>query len=266
MTSAGCVSAVAATPLPNAPVPVAALPDAPVPVRSWPSKLPDRRQAVTARNAPMQVVHQQAAIWTSPARIRMHDLVWLGPLAAATGASIATDHHTMSQVVSHDPTFNQDNVNVANGLVGGFIGAPVALYGWGLLEHDPHAHETGILASEALVDGLVVDEGMKLVFWRERPALHNARGDFFQGDATTDSSFPSTHAVLAWSSAAVLAGEYPTWWKQAGIYSAATAVSLTRVLGQQHFPTDVLVGSSVGWLIGHYVYRHYHRWQRRHEQ
>jgi membrane-associated phospholipid phosphatase len=35
----------------------------------------------------------------------------------------------------------------------------------------------------------------------------------------------------------------------------STGVSLTRVLGQEHFPTDVLVGSAAGWLIGHYVYR-----------
>lgn len=214
----------------------------------------------------MQVIHQQVAIWTSPAHIRAHDLIWLAPLAAATGVSIATDHHTMSQVVSHDPTFNQDNVNVSNGLLGGFIGAPVALYGWGLMDHDQHAHEAGILGSEAIVDGLVVDEVMKVVFERERPAVDNARGHFFTTGPGGDASFPSSHAVLAWSSAAVLAGEYPTWWKQAGIYSAATALSLTRVLGQQHFPTDVLVGSAAGWLIGHYVYRHYHRWQLRHEQ
>jgi hypothetical protein len=260
MMAPGCFPAMAA-PLPNAPVPVAALPNAPIP--AWPSKSAKNREAVTARNAPMQVVHQQVGIWTSPLRVRTDDLIWLAPMAAATGAAIAMDHRAMTDVVSQDPAFNQDNVNVSNGLIGGFIAAPVAMYGWGLAEHDPHAHEAGILGSEAIVDALVVDEGLKLVFWRERPALDNARGHFFTGNANWDSSFPSMHATLAWSSAAVLAGEYPTWWKQAGIYSAASAVSLTRVLGRQHFPSDVLVGSGVGWLIGHYVYRHYHRWELR---
>jgi membrane-associated phospholipid phosphatase len=42
-------------------------------------------------------------------------------------------------------------------------------------------------------------------------------------------------------------------------YGLATAVSLTRVLGQQHFPSDVLVGSAVGWLVGHYVFRKHRR-------
>jgi hypothetical protein len=40
----------------------------------------------------------------------------------------------MSSVVSHDPTFNQNNINASNVLVGSFIAAPVALYGVGPLQ------------------------------------------------------------------------------------------------------------------------------------
>jgi len=65
--------------------------------------------------------------------------------------------------------------------------------------------------------------------------------------------------MLAWSAAAAMAEEYRSPWAQAGLYSLATGVSLTRVLGQEHFPTDVLVGSATGWLIGHYVVRRRHR-------
>jgi len=31
------------------------------------------------------------------------------------------------------------------------------------------------------------------------------------------------------------------------------------VLGQQHFPGDVLAGAAAGWLVGHYVFRAHHR-------
>ena len=47
-------------------------------------------------------------------------------------------------------------------------------------------------------------------------------------------------------------------WAQMGVYSLASSVSLTRVLGQEHFPTDVLVGGAAGWLIGHYVFKKHH--------
>jgi membrane-associated phospholipid phosphatase len=110
-----------------------------------------------------------------------------------------------------------------------------------------------------MIDGVVVEQGMKLIFWRERPSLNNASGHFFKSDAGIDSSFPSSHSVEAWSAAAVLAGEYPSGWTQFLIYSAATGVSLARVMGQQHFPSDVLVGSAAGWLVGRYVFRKHHK-------
>jgi membrane-associated phospholipid phosphatase len=217
------------------------------------------REAVTLRNTPVHFLKDQAAIWTSPLRLGPHDLEWLVPLTLATGAAIATDHRALSSVVSHDATFNHANVDASNVLTGGLIAAPVLLYGMGHLHADAHAQEAGILSGEAILDGLVVEQGMKLVFWRERPSTDRGRGRFFQTSVGVDSSFPSSHSMLTWSSAAVIAGEYPSRWVQLGVYSMATGVSVTRVLGQEHFPSDVLVGSAVGWLVGHYVYRKHHR-------
>jgi len=229
-----------------------ALPDAPI------AQSGDR-DAVTVRNAPVHVLQDQVAIWTSPAHIRKRDLIWMMPLAAGIGAGIATDHHVLSSLVSHDEDFNNANIDASNAMIDGLIAAPVVLYGVGHLRGNEHARETGILTGEALVDSLVVEQGMKLVFWRERPTTDDAHGRFFQGSAGPDSSFPSSHSMLAWSAAAAMAEEYRSPWVQAGLYSLATGVSLTRVLGQEHFPTDVLVGSATGWLIGHYVVRRRHR-------
>ena len=226
---------------------------------SLPSAPSPQDPELTLRNTPRRVWQDQKAIWTSPLKLRVHDLAWIVPLAAATGASIALDSHTMNTVVSHDAGFNQANVNASNVMVGGILVAPAAFYGLGLAKHDEHAREAGLLGAEAIVDGVVVEQGMKLIFWRERPVQDKGRGLFFQGSAGIDSSFPSSHAVLAWSSAAVLASEYPSRWKQAGFYTLATAISLTRVMGQEHFPTDALVGSAAGWLVGHYVFRAHHR-------
>ena len=233
------------------------LPDAPLPQTTETAK-PEDSDAVTLRNTPLHFLKDQAGIWTSPFRIRAHDLEWLVPLTLATGAGIATDHRALTSVISHDATFNHANVDASNVLTGGLIVAPVALFGIGHLREDAHAQEAGILSGEALLDALVVEQGMKLVFWRERPTADHTRGRFFQTAAGVDSSFPSSHSMLAWSSAAVIAGEYPSRWVQIGVYSMATGVSVTRVLGQEHFPSDALVGSAVGWLIGHYVYRRHH--------
>jgi membrane-associated phospholipid phosphatase len=218
------------------------LPDAPAP-----------QTPVTEKGLALAILKDQLPIWTSPVRIRTHELIWLLPLGAATGVTLATDSDAM-RGVSRDRTFNKDSVNVSNSLLGGEIAVPVALYGVGLFKSNARARETGVLSGEALAGSVVVEEVTKIIFRRERPLYNDAAGDFFASNVGSDGSFPSSHSMLAWTLAAVVAGEYPSKWVQLGVYSVASGVSLTRVLGQEHFPTDVLLGGVVGWLIGHYVF------------
>jgi hypothetical protein len=228
--------------------PAKTLPDAPPP------------QALTLRETPMNLLRDQGAIWSSPVHLHESNFRYLIPLGLAVTVAIATDHEAMTEVVSQNPSFNNANTNASNVLVSPFIAASPVMYLAGHFSDSDHARETGILDGEAMLDSVVVEQGMKLIFWRERPTVDNAKGKFFQTNVGWDSSFPSSHSMIAWSSAAVLADEYPGKWKALGIYGMATGVSLTRVLGQDHFPSDVLVGSAFGWMIGHYVYKRHHRW------
>ncbi|HTA84967.1 MAG TPA: phosphatase PAP2 family protein, partial [Silvibacterium sp.] len=63
-------------------------------------------------------------------------------------------------------------------------------------------------------------------------------------------SMPSEHAINVWSFAHVVAAEYPGWRTKMLVYSMATTVSFSRVIARQHFPSDVIVGSTFGYLIG----------------
>ena len=239
--------------LPDAPSPQAADPQSVVPVvRS------DEKEQPTLSGTPKRILLDEVHIITSPSRLRSHDLLWLLPVAGATAASLATDTKTMRDVVSHNADFNASASTSSDVLRGLFIGVPVVLFGAGEFIGNAKAREAGLLAGEAMVDGYVTSEGIKYISLRERPDLQNARGHFFQGDAASDPSFVSGHAIVAWSSAAVLASEYSRPWQQIGIYTLATGASLTRVLGQDHFPTDALLGSVSGWLIGRYVYHSHH--------
>jgi hypothetical protein len=238
-----------------------------VDAQTWPPAIslpnaPQPQEPVTLRETPLNILKDQGAIWSSPVRIREKELRYLIPLGLAVTVAIATDHQAMTEVVSQNPSFNDANTKASNVLVTPLIAAPGVLFLAGQFKSNEHARETGILGGEAILDSLVVEQGMKLIFWRERPGVDDSKGKFFQTNVGWDSSFPSSHSVIAWSSAAVLAEEYPSRWNQIGIYTVATGVSLTRVLGQQHFPSDVLVGSAFGWMIGHYVYKKHHRWHR----
>jgi len=66
---------------------------------------------------------------------------------------------------------------------------------------------------------------------------------------------PSGHSLTAWSMAHVVAARYPGWRVRLVAYGLATTVSASRVMARQHFPSDVVVGSTLGYLIGGYVVR-----------
>ena len=167
----------------------------------------------------------------------------------------------MSSSKFQNASLNSHASTASDGLVGGFIVAPVVIYGIGHIHHDEHATETGILGGEAILRQHCVDNEVLKIVAHARAALpsNDAKGKFFQSSVGIDSSFPSNHAIVAWSSAAVIASEYPGSLTQITAYGLATGVSVSRVLARQHFPSDVLVGSAVGWMIGRYVvHRHHH--------
>jgi hypothetical protein len=237
-----------------------ALPDAPRPQSTNTAAAGlNEQDAMSLRQTPVNILKDQAAIWTSPARIHEHNLAFLVPLVLATAVTITADHQVMSSARLDDASLNSHAETASDDLLGGFVAAPVIIYGLGHIRHDDHATESGILGGEAMVDGLVVDEVMKAVAMRERPTLNSAKGKFFQTSVGLDSSFPSTHSMIAWSSAAVIASEYNGPLTKITTYGLATGLSLTRVLAKQHFPSDVLVGSAVGWLVGRYVFRKHHK-------
>lgn len=226
------------------------LPDAPQPQKPDPD-------AATVRNTPRNILKDQEAIWTSPIHLNTSNAFGPVVLVLATTAVVTTDHQVMSDHFL-DTSLNSDASTASNGLTGLMVAAPVAFFAMGKLHQDDHATETGILGGEAMLDSLAVDYVMKAITMRERPTLDDAKGRFFQSSVGLDSSFPSTHAIVAWSSAAVIASEYPGILTQITAYGLATGVSVSRVLARQHFPSDVLVGSAVGWMIGRYVH-HRHR-------
>ena len=65
--------------------------------------------------------------------------------------------------------------------------------------------------------------------------------------------------MAAWSLATIVANEYHDRpMVQVVAYGLATLVGVSRFTGRNHFLSDVLVGSAIGYGIGRYVYRTHH--------
>jgi hypothetical protein len=199
------------------------------------------------------IAQDQKAIWTSPARLRWQDADWLVPLGGVTAALMSADRSSMQQI-NLSPTIVKRSTDFSNYGVGALVGAGGGLYLWGRMTGDDHKRETGILSGEAAVNALALTSVLQRMLGRERPGVDNARGRFLQGGT----SFPSDHAATAWSVASVIAHEYPGPLTKVLAYGLASAVSASRVSGKQHFPSDVLVGSAIGWFVGQQVYRAHH--------
>jgi hypothetical protein len=195
----------------------------------------------------------QKQIWTSPARVRFSDTQWLVPLSGITAGLLVTDRD-FSTHLSHNPNTISRYNNLSNASVGALIGGAGGMWLLGHATHNDHWRETGFLAGEAALNSLVVVEALKYPLGRDRPFQGNGSGDFFHGGT----SFPSEHAAAAWSVAGVIAHEYPGLLTKVFVYGLAATVDFSRIRGQQHFPSDVLVGTVIGNLVAQNIYSRHH--------
>jgi membrane-associated phospholipid phosphatase len=199
-------------------------------------------------------LEDQKQIWTSPARLRFSDTNWLVPLSGITAGLFVTDRD-FSKHLSQNPTTISHYKTLSNAGVGALIGGAGGMWLLGHVRHNEHWSETGFLAGEAALNSLVAVETFKYSLRRERPYQGNGTGSFFQNGGT---SFPSEHVAAAWSVAGVIAHEYPSPFMKVMAYGLASLVSVSRVRAQQHFPSDVLVGSVIGNLVAQNIYSRHH--------
>ena len=201
----------------------------------------------------------EVGIFTSPLRLQPKDVYWLAPLGAATGLAFAYDTNA-EQAAGVDANRTNTSNKIAD--FGSFVttGAEGAgIYFIGLAQKNPKLAETGRLGAEAVIDSGSVTLAIKLASNRQRPRQGNGQGDFWPYGTSHwewDSSFPSDHATATMSLARVIAGEYPHWYVMAPAYGFAETVSISRILANQHFASDILVGQAIGFLTGSYVLNH----------
>ena len=132
--------------------------------------------------------------------------------------------------------------------------ASASLWTIGKLTNNDRVARTGRLATAAVLQTELLVGGIKLIASRERPDKIGGHGGFRDGGQ----SFPSGHTATSFAFATVVAHEYRDKpWVSVGAYGLATAIGLSRVGGLRHFPSDVLIGATIGHLIGRYILRHH---------
>ena len=214
------------------------------------------------KDLPLRILEDQKIIWIEPFRVNSRrDLFLRAAIVGASAGSLFLDR-PVGQELSDTPPGDlyrfSDQVRKYSGGLADF-GVAGAFYLTGKLSGNERARTTGLLGIRAVTDAYFVVEVLKTVTRRPRPTLtggilrnHNADGEFFTGGR----SFPSGHSTQAWALATVVAHQYSNKrWVPPTAYGLAGFVAVARVTNREHFPTDIFVGSLMGYLIGRQVFR-----------
>lgn len=145
-------------------------------------------------------------------------------------------------VQQQNSSFSKSLANVGNNLpllVGGVAGL-LALDG-----SDQQRSATAFTALEAGVVGVLASEAGKQLLGRSRPQAGQGNSSF-NPLRNSAAGFPSGHTTAIWAMVTPFAREYNMPW----LYGAAAITNVGRVASRQHFVSDTVGGSLLGYAVG----------------
>ncbi len=221
----------------------------------------DIGRSISLRELPGNILADQKDIWLFPTKIAHGKHIWptVGILGV-TSVFVATDAHsappfrTTTDFSGFNRVFSTTNTAAFMAVV------PAAMYGIGLYRKDSYAQGTALLAGEAVADGFLLDIPFKAITARRQPLDYSGNGpytdSFFNGNHNPFHSggFYSEHAMASMAIATVIARRYGSHrWVPFVAYGLASAISFSRVTRSDHFPGDVVLGGTLGFVIARYA-------------
>jgi membrane-associated phospholipid phosphatase len=191
----------------------------------------------------------QEEIWRFPTR----QTAWRKPaiwfVVGASSAAFTLDG-AGARNLRKDHSFNDFNSIFASKVSDlSLVAIPLALLASAEISGNLEFEELAWKSCESAAAGFLVAGILKTVTRRPRPHLEKGYG-FWEGG----NSFPSGHATVAWALAATTASHFrDRKWVALIVYPLAGVISFSRVTSGNHFPSDVVFGSALGFVIGRHV-------------
>ncbi len=193
-------------------------------------------------------------ILTAPSRWKKADYGTFAMVAGTATGLYFADREVQDRAQKNRNKTTDDIADVGEkfGNGGYLVGYCLVHYGAGWALSDDRSKRTALLSIESLALSGLFTAALKGTFHRSRPDTGDDYDTFDGPGFSTDSdelSFPSGHSAAAFSVATVVATEYrDVPFLPAGVYGAATLAALSRVNDDEHWLSDVFVGSAIGYF------------------
>jgi membrane-associated phospholipid phosphatase len=207
------------------------------------------------------------------AAITRGDLPKLGVMLVVTAATLPLDRPLARRFAEPWIADNRSYRELAKGLTriherSLFVGS-LATYAVGRVAGWSRMADLGYHSAEAIAIGTAVGSILKPTVGRARPYAVNGDDafEFKFGKGYTDGryrAFPSLHEIGSFAAASVVTEEVGLWAPGAKPYVATAAYGLAGLVGigrmytEQHWASDVVLGSALGAFIGRRVVHYAH--------
>lgn len=176
---------------------------------------------------------------------------WLKGGALVGGAVLASA--LLDKPVDRFVKRHQDNVvmrswgNFGKVMPVALVGAAGAAFAFG----NDRMQNIGLISLESVAGAIGVTEVGKYAVGRARPGEELGPWSQVVSGTRSNASFPSGHSAVAFAAVTPFAQEYDAPW----LYGVAALSAAGRVADRQHWVSDTVAGSLVGYVIGSWLWQ-----------
>ncbi|WP_282178975.1 phosphatase PAP2 family protein [Maribacter stanieri] len=171
-----------------------------------------------------------------------------GAVVGGTGLVYLTDDNTSRFIRNNRegiPKFIRD--------YGEFYGSPAnnylatsGVYAAGLITKNEKLRRTGVLLISSATSAGLLQQVLKSVVGRARPLADLGKDTFDPFNSSRNfHSFPSGHALLAFTNAYAIGKQFKNPWVKAGIYTLGAIPGVSRVWDGQHWLSDMVFAFAI---------------------
>ncbi|MGC1516513.1 MAG: phosphatase PAP2 family protein [Maribacter sp.] len=172
----------------------------------------------------------------------------LGAVVGGTGLVYLTDDDTSRFIRNNRegvPKWIRDYGELYGSPENNYI-ATSGVYLAGLITKNEKLRRTGVLLISSATSAGLLQQVLKSVVGRARPLAELGKDTFDPFNPSRNfHSFPSGHALLAFTNAYAIAKQFENPWVKAGIYTVGAIPGISRVWDGQHWLSDMVFAFAI---------------------